>query len=82
MAGSRASIEEAMPSRVVLETRRLQAGPTGNHAWFTRDEEAAGIFGGSPVVTDGRLVGILAQADIVRTSRPESTGRLVEKISA
>jgi CBS domain-containing protein len=35
-----------------------------------------------PVVTDGRLVGILAQADIARTSRPESTGRLVEEISA
>ena len=26
-----------------------------------------------PVVTDGRLVGILAQADIARTARPEST---------
>ena len=35
-----------------------------------------------PVVADGRLVGILAQADIARTSRPESTGRLVEEISA
>ena len=35
-----------------------------------------------PVVTDGRLVGILAQADIARTARPESTGRLVEEISA
>ena len=35
-----------------------------------------------PVVADGRLVGILAQADIARTSRPESTGRLVEDISA
>lgn len=34
-----------------------------------------------PVVSDGRLVGILAQADIARTSRPESTGRLVEEIS-
>jgi CBS domain-containing protein len=34
-----------------------------------------------PVVNDGRLVGILAQADIARTSRPESTGRLVEEIS-
>ena len=34
-----------------------------------------------PVVTDGRLVGILAQADIARTARPESTGRLVEEIS-
>jgi CBS domain-containing protein len=36
-----------------------------------------------PVVDDdGRLVGILAQADIARTARPESTGRLVEEISA
>ena len=35
-----------------------------------------------PVVADGRLVGILAQADIARTSRPESTGRLVEEISS
>jgi CBS domain-containing protein len=34
-----------------------------------------------PVVMDGRLVGILAQADVARTARPESTGRLVEKIS-
>ena len=34
-----------------------------------------------PVVSDGRLVGILAQADIARTARPESTGRLVEDIS-
>lgn len=35
-----------------------------------------------PVVTDGRLVGILAQADIARAVRPESTGRMVEEISA
>ena len=35
-----------------------------------------------PVVDDGRLVGILAQADVARTARPESTGRLVEEISA
>jgi CBS domain-containing protein len=34
-----------------------------------------------PVVSDGRLVGILAQADIARTAAPESTGRLVEEIS-
>ena len=34
-----------------------------------------------PVIRDGRLVGILAQADIARTARPESTGRLVEEIS-
>ena len=34
-----------------------------------------------PVVTGGRLVGILAQADVARTARPESTGRLVEEIS-
>jgi len=35
-----------------------------------------------PVVAEGRLVGILAQADIARAARPESTGRLVEEISA
>jgi CBS domain-containing protein len=34
-----------------------------------------------PVVTDGRLVGILAQADVARAANPESTGRLVEEIS-
>lgn len=34
-----------------------------------------------PVVDGGRLVGILAQADIARVARPESTGRLVEEIS-
>lgn len=34
-----------------------------------------------PVVSDGRLVGILAQADVARIARPESTGILVEKIS-
>ena len=35
-----------------------------------------------PVMTDGKLVGILSQADIARSARPESTGRLVEEISA
>jgi CBS domain-containing protein len=35
-----------------------------------------------PVVTDGRLVGILAQADVARSARPESTGRLLEEISS
>ena len=34
-----------------------------------------------PVVEDGRLVGILAQADVSRTAEPESTGRMVEEIS-
>jgi CBS domain-containing protein len=34
-----------------------------------------------PVVDDGELVGILAQADVARTAHPESTGRLVEEIS-
>lgn len=34
-----------------------------------------------PVIDDGRLVGILAQADVARTAHPESTGRLVEEIS-
>jgi CBS domain-containing protein len=34
-----------------------------------------------PVIRDGRLVGILAQADVARTAAPESTGRLVEEIS-
>jgi CBS domain-containing protein len=34
-----------------------------------------------PVVEDGRLVGILAQADIAREAEPESTGETVEEIS-
>lgn len=34
-----------------------------------------------PVVDDGRLVGILAQADVSRTVEPAATGRLVEEIS-
>lgn len=34
-----------------------------------------------PVVDDGRLVGILAQADVSRTAEPEQTGRMVEEIS-
>jgi CBS domain-containing protein len=34
-----------------------------------------------PVVTDGRLVGILAQADVARTAAPSSTGQMVEEIS-
>lgn len=35
-----------------------------------------------PVVEeDGRLVGILAQADIAREASPEQTGRVVEEIS-
>ncbi len=34
-----------------------------------------------PVVEDGELVGILAQADVARTAAPESTGRMVEEIS-
>jgi CBS domain-containing protein len=34
-----------------------------------------------PVVSDGRLVGILAQADIARAAGVESTGKLVEEIS-
>jgi len=35
-----------------------------------------------PVVEeDGRLVGILAQADIAREAKPKQTGRVVEKIS-
>lgn len=34
-----------------------------------------------PVVEDGRLVGILAQADVSRVAEPESTGRMVEEIS-
>ena len=34
-----------------------------------------------PVVEDGRLVGILAQADVARTAEPSSTGQLVEDIS-
>jgi CBS domain-containing protein len=34
-----------------------------------------------PVVEDGRLVGILAQADVSRSAEAESTGRMVEEIS-
>ncbi len=34
-----------------------------------------------PVVREGKLVGILAQADVARTARPDSTGRMVEEIS-
>jgi CBS domain-containing protein len=34
-----------------------------------------------PVVADGRLVGILAQADVARTAKPTSTGEMVEQIS-
>ena len=34
-----------------------------------------------PVVAEGRLVGILAQADVARTAQPTSTGQMVEQIS-
>ena len=34
-----------------------------------------------PVVSDGRLVGILAQADVARSADAESTGHMVEEIS-
>ncbi|MGH3135619.1 MAG: CBS domain-containing protein [Gaiellaceae bacterium] len=34
-----------------------------------------------PVVHEGRLVGILAQADVARTAMPASTGTMVEQIS-
>ena len=34
-----------------------------------------------PVVSDGRLVGILAQADVAREAQAESTGQMVEEIS-
>jgi CBS domain-containing protein len=34
-----------------------------------------------PVVDDGRLVGILAQADVAREATPASTGEMVEEIS-
>jgi CBS domain-containing protein len=34
-----------------------------------------------PVVSDGQLVGILAQADVARTAGAESTGHMVEEIS-
>jgi len=34
-----------------------------------------------PVVAEGRLVGILAQADVARTVQSTSTGEMVEKIS-
>jgi CBS domain-containing protein len=35
-----------------------------------------------PVVSDGQLVGMLAQADVARSARPESTGQMVEEISS
>ena len=34
-----------------------------------------------PVVSDGRLVGILAQADVAREAEAKSTGQMVEEIS-
>ena len=34
-----------------------------------------------PVVEDGRLVGILAQADVARTASQGDTGAMVEEIS-
>jgi CBS domain-containing protein len=34
-----------------------------------------------PVVEEGQLIGILAQADVARVAHPESTGRMVEEIS-
>ena len=34
-----------------------------------------------PVVEDGRVVGILAQADVAQSAKAESTGRMVEEIS-
>jgi len=34
-----------------------------------------------PVVSEGRLVGILAQADVAREAQAESTGQMVEEIS-
>jgi len=34
-----------------------------------------------PVVQEGRLVGILAEADVARTAEPESTDRVVARIS-
>ena len=34
-----------------------------------------------PVVSDGQLVGILAQADVARSATPTSTGQMVEEIS-
>jgi CBS domain-containing protein len=33
-----------------------------------------------PVVDDGKLVGILAQADVVRVAKSTSTGAMVEQI--
>jgi CBS domain-containing protein len=34
-----------------------------------------------PVVEGGQLVGILAQADVAQTAKPDETGRMVEEIS-
>lgn len=35
-----------------------------------------------PVVDDGRLVGIVAQADVARAAEPASTGAMVQRISS
>ena len=35
-----------------------------------------------PVVEDGRLVGVVAQADVAREGKDKKTGELVEEISA
>ena len=34
-----------------------------------------------PVVSDGELVGMLAQADVARSADAQSTGHMVEEIS-
>ena len=34
-----------------------------------------------PVVEDGRLVGVLAQADVARQANDKKTGEVVEQIS-
>jgi predicted transcriptional regulator len=50
--------------------------------WKRRsDSWPATKFGGWPVVENGRLVGIVAQADIALTENEKKTGELVGAIS-
>ncbi|MBD0348780.1 MAG: CBS domain-containing protein [Thermoleophilia bacterium] len=81
--------------RVVAEGRDPQsttAGEVGSHDPVTVDpqqnlDEALRLMAEHqvrrlPVVEeDGRLVGVLAQADVAREASPEQTGHVVEEIS-
>ena len=74
------------PHKVPCRRRVLRgSGDRGARGLARRRAPADGVRAGP--APSGRhrrasLVGILAQADIARTARPESTGRLVEEISA